>query len=262
MASRPEDIARLIPPEGRNALFLDYDGTLVPFHDEPFMALPGPELLQLLDRVTATPRREVVIVSGRTADDLRRLLPAPAGWHLLALHGAQYVDPGGRVVDRVDLGACRAGVLTVAEECRAILASAPGARLENKEAGLSLHTRACDPVTERRVIRQFLEIAGRATSGGALSVLRGARVVELKPAAADKGSAVLWLLQWFGPSCYPVYVGDDATDEDAFRVLRDRGATVLVGPPGQETLARHRLEDPRAVRDLLELIAASPAPVG
>ena len=77
-----------------------------------------------------------------------------------------------------------------------------------------------------------------------------------------KGSAVLWLLQWFGPACYPVYVGDDVTDEDAFRVLRDRGATVLVGPPGQETLAHHRLDDPRAVRDLLERIAASPAPVG
>jgi len=204
----------------------------------------------------------VVIASGRTADDLRRLLPGEARWHLLALHGAQYVDPSGRVVELIDLGACRSAVRTVAEECRSILDAAPCARLENKEAGLALHTRACDPVSERRAIGQFLEIAERATSGGALSILRGARVVELKPAAADKGSAVLWLLQWFGPACYPVYVGDDVTDEDAFRVLRDRGATVLVGPPGQETLAHHRLDDPRAVRDLLERIAASPAPVG
>ncbi len=262
MASRPEDIARLLPADGRTAIFLDYDGTLVPFHDEPFQATPGPELLDLLDRVSAAPRREVVIVSGRTAEDLRRLLPGHARCHMLALHGAQYIDPGGGVVDRVDLGVCRAGVQTVAEECRSILDAAPGARLENKEAGLSLHTRACDPVSERRVIHQFLEIAGRATSGGALSILRGSRVVELKPAAADKGSAVLWLLRWFGPSCYPMYVGDDATDEDAFRVLRDRGATVRVGPAGQDTLARHRLDDSSAVRNLLELIAASPAPVG
>ena len=261
MAGTPAYIARLLGTRRRIALFFDYDGTLVPFHDDPSRAVPGPDLLRLLDRLADPDHREVVIVSGRSAEDLRRLLPG-SRCHLLGLHGAQYIDPRGRALDRVDLGPCRAGVRAAAEACARHMASIPGAWIENKGAALSLHTRACDRRDERRAIRLFLEAARGAAPGGALSVLRGARVIELKPAAADKGSAVLWLAERFGGSCFPVYLGDDRSDEDAFRALRDRGATIRVGPPRRATLARHRLADHHAVHELLELIAEPARRVG
>ncbi|OLD65627.1 MAG: trehalose-phosphatase [Acidobacteria bacterium 13_1_40CM_2_68_10] len=255
MARTPEEIVRLLPADRGLLLFLDYDGTLVPFHDDPSRAVPGPELLALLNRLTTHPRRRVVIVSGRSADDLRRLLPGSA-CHLLALHGAQYVDPEGRCLDRVDLAPCRARLKTVAEGCRALLASVPCVRIEDKGAAIAIHMRSCDHESEERATRIFEGFSREVTDDGNLTILRGSRVVELKPAAADKGSGALWLLERFGPAWYPVYVGDDTTDEDGFRVLRDRGATIRVGPTDRRTLARWRLADPAAVLELLARIVS------
>jgi len=260
VASTPAGIARLLAVPDRIALFLDYDGTLVPFQDDPARAVPGPGLLRLLDRLAVPGRREVAIVSGRSAGDLRRLLPGRC--HLLALHGAQYVDPVGRTLDRVDLDACRAAVRAVAEACVRLVASIPGVRMEDKGAALTLHTRGCDRRNERRAVRGFLGAFREAAPGGVLSVLRGERTIELKPARADKGSAVLWLAERVARTCFPVYLGDDRSDEDAFRALQDIGATIRVGPPRRTSLARHRLADPRAVRELLELIASTAGRVG
>jgi len=260
VAGSPADIARLLATWHRIALFLDYDGTLVPFQDDPVRAAPGPGLLRLLDRLAIPGRLEVAIVSGRSAEDLRRFLPGRC--HLLALHGALYVDPDGRALDRVNLDACRAAVRAVAGTCARLVASIPGARMEDKGAALALHTRGCNRRDERRAVRRFLEAARGVVPRGVLSVLRGARVIELKPARADKGSAVLWLAGRLGGAWFPVYLGDDRSDEDAFRALRDRGTTIRVGPPGRTSLARHRLADHHAVRELLELIASPAGRVG
>jgi trehalose-phosphatase len=255
MAQTPGDIARLLPARGGLLLLLDYDGTLVPFRDDPKSALPGTDLVRLLARLTDDPDREVVIVSGRSADDLRRLFPATP-CHLLALHGAEYVDPGGGYLERVDLAPCRARVLEAAGACSIRLSSVPCVRIENKGAALALHTRTCDHDSEERARQLFREVALQATRGGALTIMEGSHVVELVPATANKGSGVLWLLERFGPSWFPVYIGDDTTDEDGFRALSDRGATIAVGPPGRTTAARHTLDDPAAVLRFLEGIAS------
>ncbi len=255
MARTPEDITRLLPARRRLLLLLDYDGTLVPFRDDPTSALPGEELLRLLDRLAADPDRLVVIVSGRAGDDLRRLLPATA-CHLLALHGAEYIDPEGHSLERIDLGPCRARVREAAGACSTRLSQVPCVRIEDKGAALALHTRSCDREAEVRARHLFRAIALQATAGGELTILEGSHVVELVPAAANKGSGVLWLLERFGPSWFPVYIGDDTTDEDGFRALADRGATIAVGPPGRATSARHSLDDPAAVRRFLERIVS------
>jgi len=260
VASTPAGIARLLAAPDRIALFLDYDGTLVPFQDDPARAEPGAGLLRLLDRLAVPGRFKVAIVSGRSAEDLRRLLPGRC--HLLALHGASYVDPDGRALDRVDLDACRAAVREVAEACARLVASIPGARMEDKGAALALHTRGCERRDERRAVRCFLDASRGAVPGGVLSILRGSRVIELKPAQADKGSAVLWLAKSFGRAWFPVYLGDDRSDEDAFRALQDRGTTIRIGPPRHTSHARHRLANPLAVRELLELMASTAGPVG
>jgi trehalose 6-phosphate phosphatase len=256
MPRTPEEIARLLLKGRRLLLFLDYDGTLVPHEEDPSLAVPGPDLLDLLDRLAAHPNHRLVIVSGRSVDDLQRLFPGRP-WHLLALHGAQYVDPEGRRLDRVDLAPCSARLRAVTRACRALLDSVPCVRIEDKGAALSLHTRACDRLSEERALRLFRDIGRYATDGGHLTMLRGSRVMELKPTAADKGSGALWLLQRLGPGWYPVYIGDDTTDEDGFRALRTLGETIRVGPPGRQTLARLRLDDPDDVRKLLHRIASS-----
>src|SRR5262249_7064038 len=129
MMASPGDLAGLLSSHRRLALFLDYDGTLVPFQDDPSMALPDESLLRLLERLGNDPRLNLVIVSGRAADDLQSLLGSSVR-HLLALHGAQYVGPDGLRVDRADLSSCRRRLRPVVEACAPLLASVRCARLE------------------------------------------------------------------------------------------------------------------------------------
>jgi alpha,alpha-trehalase len=87
----------------------------------------------------------------------------------------------------------------------------------------------------------------------------GKKVFELRPDIDwDKGKAVLWLLDALGfddEDVMPLYIGDDVTDEDAFRALKGMGLSILVGDPSQTTQADYRLEDPDAVGCLMERLA-------
>jgi trehalose 6-phosphate phosphatase len=102
-------------------------------------------------------------------------------------------------------------------------------------------------------------VAGVAAADPRLRRTGGKKVFEIRPAVAwDKGKALLWLLDVLelGPGVLPVYVGDDQTDEDAFRAVRDRGLGVVVRGEGDDrpTLARYTLRDTEEARAFLELL--------
>ncbi len=238
-------------------LLLDYDGTLVDIAPRPELARPDEELLVLLQRLTARPDLRVLIVSGRPVADLQALLPVP-GLDFLGSHGGEALIAGRRYV--LAEGYAEPGELARWRgQLAARLQDFRGWWLEDKPHGCALHYRQ----VSAREIPEFLErLAGWQEEVGqapGLQLLAGKKVLELLPKGVGKGPAIRNLLVLPGfLGCFPIYLGDDVTDESAFLVLRDRGLTIKVGGLAGDTAATHVLPDPEAVRQFLGQLAASP----
>lgn len=231
------------PPVARDwALFLDVDGCLVEFTDDP-AATTVPEalvsrLLELSDMLDGA----LALVSGRRIAALDRMF-APARFPAAGLHGLELRIGGDTVGSRGHAGA--EALRAVAAEAGRALSGFPGVLVEDKGLALALHWRA-RPDAEPHV---------RAFAGRALARLPGYClqpgncVVELRPEGADKGSAIAAFME-HAPfrGRRPVFAGDDLTDEHGFgQVAAMGGIGVLVGGRG-DSAASHGLADPAAVR--------------
>jgi trehalose 6-phosphate phosphatase len=239
----------LVPPisllEGA-ALFLDFDGTLVELAETPDTIRVSPSLSPLLQRLSEKLGGRLAIVSGRAIQDLERHLLGSG----LAMSGSHGLELRLRDGSRVPLAVPRS--LDHARERVALYAgSIPGLLVEEKPFGIALHYRKA-PDRERDVHAFMADLA--AESG--LSLLSGKMVAELRPAGADKGDAVRALMaEPDFAGARPLFVGDDVTDEDAFRAADEMGgAGILVGPR-RATIARWRLDDVASVEHWLELAA-------
>lgn len=216
-------------------LFIDYDGTLASIVDRPMEAEPYPgvpELLRDLDE-----QYPLWIVTGRHVDDLAVFLPE-LPLHAIGLHGAQEGRIGGQTINRVDQE-----VQDAMDRMRAQVPEMEGITVEAKGPMFAAHYRQADD--EQRAYALLKEWAESAPV--ALDVLWGKKVVEVRAKGTHKGVAVQHICEDF-PEHTPVYLGDDETDEDAFRALHalgDRAVTVRVG--GGETVARHTLKGPPQV---------------
>jgi len=236
---------------GRRLMLLVYDGTLVPFATHPADAPPDPALLALLRRLAAGAGTDVVIVSGRDAATLEAWFGAlPVA--LVAEHGAMHRDPGGawertqpvdpaardRVVDLMQVFADRL----------------PGAFVERKEMSAAWHWRRADPEIGAAREAELVEALQARLQGGALAVLRGKRVVEVRGAGAHKGGAAR---RWLGRAAYDLVfaAGDDATDEDLFAALPADAWSVRVGLG--ESRAAFNVDGPDDLRDLLAALAGA-----
>jgi len=241
----------------RLALFLDYDGTLSPIVEHPSEALLAEHVVELLAQCARRGDTEVAVISGRSLDDVRRRVPVE-DVVLAGNHGLEIEGPG---VDRfthpdLPLFAERArGVAAALREIRE-----PGVWLEEKGASLTLHYRQAEPRGHARIAERAHAIVRDA----GFQARDAQCAVEARPPLGwDKGRAVLHVLRSrHGPAwterVRAVYVGDDDTDEDAFRVLQGLGVTFRVGRAERPTLAAHRLPNVAAVETLLRWVAARP----
>lgn len=228
---------------------LDFDGTLAPFAPKPELArLPGPtrELLRRLVRKDAC---DVAILSGRALSDVRAKAGIPglhfAGNHGLELggRGTRWEHPAGR--------AAASEVRNVSRRLGRSLAGLKGVILQDKRLSLSVHYR----------------LAGRALAGPLEATIRrcmlrpsrlrlfaGHEVWELRPRVRwNKGDALLEMAERLGGGRGLVFIGDDATDEEAFRTLGRRALCVRVGAGA--TRARFRLDGPAAVGRVLDFLS-------
>jgi trehalose 6-phosphate phosphatase len=229
MIDRPPPPASLL--DGA-ALFLDFDGTLVELADTPdAIRVPG-ELRGLLDRLAARLGGRLALVSGRPIADLERHVGA-LGMALSGSHGLELRLAGGA-------GRTPQAPHGLDEAQRAVagfVAARPGLLAEHKPAGVALHYRlAPDLATEAEL---FMADLARRTG---LVVQRGKMVAELRAAGPDKGGALRELMaEPVFAGARPVFVGDDLTDEHAFKAAAAMGgAGILVGPP-RATAAAWRL---------------------
>lgn len=220
-----------LPVPDEPLFILDYDGTLAEVADRPHLAVPHedvPDLLKALER-----NHPVAILTGRRVQDVGRLLGVD-GLRVIGVHGIESGVTGGAVESLIP-----SHVEAQLDDVRERLPDLDGLEVEDKQTAIALHYRnAPDPDAAREALE------GWATDvPDDLEPLWGKRVLEIRPRGYDKGVAAQRLSEEH-PGKTPVVIGDDTTDEEAFRAIRD-GVTVKVGAGA--TAADHRLPDVSAV---------------
>ncbi|MFW2404784.1 MAG: trehalose-phosphatase [Gammaproteobacteria bacterium] len=227
------------------ALFLDFDGTLVHIVDRPDLTHVPESLLATLSDVHAALGGALALVTGRSIADLDKLtdpLQLPAA----GVHGLEYRDGSGPV----HAVTTRSFPDWAREELTQLAESADGLLTEDKGHGMAIHFRLA-PDREEPVRAAVRRIAARL--GPDFVMQNGKMVFELRPACATKGTAVARFMEappYAGRQ--PVFVGDDVTDEDAFKVVNEMGGiSIKVGRIDEESAARFELEDVSAVRNWL-----------
>lgn len=254
--SQADDI--LASLDGRRlVVMLDYDGTLSPIAPRPEDAVLPPRTRQVLGELAG--RWRTAIISGRSLDNLRELVGVE-GLVYVGNHGLEIEGPPGSGIRRNLAEAFAPDVAAAAAGLEAALAGVDGALVENKRYSLSVHYRLVAP-GQVPTVEAAVEAAIAAHPR--LEKRHGKKVLELRPGLDwDKGKAVRWLLDTLdqaGPAALPVYVGDDVTDEDAFRELAGDGIGVLVSETARETAATRRLRDTDECRRFLARLAGAPA---
>ncbi len=238
-------------------LFLDYDGTLVDIAPRPELARPTPDLLELLGRLTNRRDLRVLVVSGRPLAELKELLPVP-GLDVLGSHGGEALL-NGRLVRLTSPATDSGETQRRQEELTASLAPFSGWWLEPKPGGFAVHYREVPQGELPAFLARLAAWEKNVRAAGRVQLLAGRKVREVLPLGVSKGAAIQKILSLPGfRGRFPIYLGDDFTDESAFEVLRDRGLIIKVGGSGTETAAPHRLPHPQAVRSFLGHLAQLP----
>jgi trehalose 6-phosphate phosphatase len=230
-------------PTPADALFLDFDGTLVDIAPSPADVMVTPALLQLLQQWQTACEGALAVISGRPIADLDALLQ-PFSFAAAGEHGAELrLGPGLEITQDSSLPAAAADA--IAE----LAAGLPGTELELKRASASLHYRRA-PETESRVIEGMRGLEGQYAG---YALILGKMVAELKPAHVDKGVAIRELCAR-APfvNRRPVFVGDDVTDEPGFQVVNElQGLSIRVGGIANSN-ARYSLDSVRDVHAWLK----------
>jgi trehalose-phosphatase len=234
-------------------LMLDVDGTLAPIAPRPEAAIVPLETRRIVAALAARSDVHVALVSGRAAADARRMVGVSNLW-VVGNHGAETVGPDGEVSVDPQVAPYRVAVAQASRKLSSLVAPVPGVLVEDKTWTLSIHHRLADPAV---VPRLKVTVDGVAAGLG-LRVTEGKQVIEVRPPVhVNKGTAVLNLARQLGAfdeEAGVFFAGDDATDEDAFRLLRahlPNAVTVRVGESGT-TAAEFTVPDTVAVRRLLE----------
>jgi trehalose 6-phosphate phosphatase len=241
-ASPPERSAPQLPPyDGRWALFLDIDGTLVDHAATPDAVHVDPRVVEFLERLRDRNEGALALVSGRAIGDIDRLFH-PHVFAASGQHGVERRDAAGRLhVHAVGGQALR----FAAERVAALTAKHPGLVFEDKGQNLALHYRLA-PEMEGEVKALFDALAHDL--GASFELQSGKMVCELKPSGLDKGTAIAEFMReppFAGRT--PVFIGDDLTDEHGIAMVnRLGGHSIKVGPGASE--ARWRVPDAESVR--------------
>lgn len=230
-----------------HAFFLDVDGTLLDLASHPDAVVVPEGLADILSSLRDAASGALALVSGRTVDRLDRLFD-PARFAAAGSHGAQLRPAPEAGVEAVpDLDA------VLATELKRTAHAFAGVFVEDKGPSLAVHYRACpsEGLALRRALEEVITAAG-------FSLLPGHFVFEVKRAGYDKGSAVAALMRrppFAGRT--PVFIGDDVTDEAAFRAVSAAGGlAIAVGALRDGASAV--LAEPREVRRFLTHLAAEP----
>jgi trehalose 6-phosphate phosphatase len=214
----------------------DYDGTMAPIVANPDDARPLTESAAALRELAGLPSTTAALISGRALRDLATLSRMPAEVHLVGSHGSEF-DTG--FVHGIDDSA-KALLGKIKDTLSAIAAEYAGVAIEIKPASIALHVRNAEPADAAEALKKAL---ASAKSWDA-QITEGKAVAEFAVIQTDKGQA-LDILRHQESASAAVFLGDDVTDEKAFRRLHGPDVGIKVGPG--DTLADYRIESPEEV---------------
>lgn len=239
----------------RIILLLDFDGTLAPIRKTPSLVSLPSRTRALLRRLSSRPDITVGLVTGRSRSDIMKKV-GMSRIVLITNHGFQISRGQSRWVHPAAIQA-QPVLREIARKFKRALKSVPYVLVEDKRHTLTLHY--------RNVQEQFVPFVKKIAAcllrpyEKDVRTTRGKKVLEIRPNVLwNKGHAVRRVLKSLGltKSSLVVYIGDDRTDEDAFKLLHGRALTVLVGRRTQSA-ARYRVRNPRAVTQFLKIIDAT-----
>lgn len=247
LAPELREALRRIADTGQLLVAMDFDGTMAPIVDSAHDARPLPRSAAAFAGLAVLPRTTTALISGRALASLREVASPPVDTLLIGSHGAEaWLGPGStELALEEDQKALLAEVRSVLAE---IVAEAPGTSLEDKPAGVVLHTRqADDDVAEDAVAAARASLQDRK----GVFLKEGKRVLETSVVHASKGEGIAFLRQATGATAV-LFAGDDVTDEDAFGRLEPGDVGVKVG--FDFTQAQFRVESPVHIVELLEVL--------
>eukprot|EP00899_Mesostigma_viride_P004742 jgi/Mesvir1/14269/Mv09700-RA.1 len=254
------------------AVFLDYDGTLSPIVENPDMAFMSDEMRSAVRQVAS--QFPTAIVSGRGREKVANFVQLEelfyAGSHGMDIAGPlpetvslwnqmPSMGPAVRFQPALEYAAIADSACS---HLRSRLRHIPGAYVEHNVYCLSVHLRQVDPRYWEEMRQAVADVI--AASDGVLRGMTGRKVLEVRPNISwNKGMALEFLLESSGLSSRDdvtcIYLGDDRTDEDAFRVLADKGYGfgVLVSSVPKDTCAKYSLRDPAEVCRFLKRLGGT-----
>jgi trehalose 6-phosphate phosphatase len=240
-------------------LLSDFDGTLTPIVDRPELAVLPQDIKKLLRKLAKDSRYTVGIISGRALVDLKSKVDLEgiiyAGNHGLEIEGfgSSFLEP---IAEEM-----RPFLQMLNQALAATLRGITGAFVEDKGLTVSVHYRLVDDAEEGRVKDTFRKITDPLHVTGKIRITQGKKVYEIRPPVNwDKGKAVAWFIAKSkevkgGGGALPIYLGDDLTDEDGFKVIeRNGGISIFVGEESLQSVARYFLKSPEEVARFLKML--------
>ena len=233
----------------KRLLFLDYDGTIVPFAPKPDQAKPAAETLSVIGKLSKDKLNTVIIISGRDErelDDWLGHLPV----HLIAEHGTFEKRAG---VWQPTVNIDESWKEQIRQIMQPFVQKTPGTLLEEKKSGLVFHYRnAFSRVNAAKIADELYRKLKPTVEKQGLHISHSSMVVEVRCGGADKGQAAQDLLA-SGNYDFVLCAGDSQTDEDMFNELKSKAFCIKVGVG--KTAANYRVSSPEALLNFLEACA-------
>ena len=234
---------------GNRLILLDYDGTLVDYALTPDKAKPPGNLLNPLLRLGSLQHTKVVIVTGRTNEDIDRFFGS-LPLQIIAEHGALIKEQSGwQQLTKNDNG----WIKPFQELFAGFVALCPGSFVETKKFSLAWHYRSAETTLGTKTAKALVKKLKSENSIDGLTILEGNKVIEIRKSNVDKGVAVEYLMA-NRKYDFVLAIGDDRTDEDMFKVLEDNENSFTIKVGSGETFAKERIENVQRVIALLELL--------
>uniref|UniRef100_E6PWX6 Putative Trehalose 6-phosphate phosphatase n=1 Tax=mine drainage metagenome TaxID=410659 RepID=E6PWX6_9ZZZZ len=230
-------------------LLLDYDGTLAPFVVDRMAAFPYAGVVERLAAIEGSSRSGVVLISGRPVSEVQMLARPLEGLEIWGAHGIEHLSRTGKM-ERAALAAEDSAALALARERLEDVGMI--AQMEEKPGGVAAHWRGYEPDAVVGMNALVENLWKPLLAGTSLRLLAFDGGVELRVTRPDKGDAVRAIRKTLEPTALAAYLGDDATDEDAFRAMAGWGLSVLVREEKRESGAEVWIRPPEQLLEFLD----------
>lgn len=246
-------------------ILLDYDGTLTPIVETPEEAVIPKKTKELLTTLAKMPGCKIAVISGRSLRDIKKKV----GLKNIIFVGNHGLEIEGQKIKHVNILSLkyRSLIKDIKSNIERRLACIKGVILEDKGLSFTVHYRLARSEDIPKVKSIFKEATESLSLKNSIRTKTGKMVLEVSPPLEwDKGKAALWLLarnsfSSKNKATLPIYIGDDRTDEDAFKVLNKKGITIFVGST-RGSHAEYYLKDTNEVncfiKKMIELLTKRP----